>query len=294
MENNFNKTFWTNLSYVVLPLLPVAYTIFWQITSLHGTVVLLKMKKCLDRLVRTTSDKNDLNSNQKKYLLMRKKSTLNKFSVFKRGKSTTAKSSTLRVNVTKEGSLNPTAASAGPVTHHDRQNRDLTDQEILELSNIDNDENESDESEHMLVNNSRKFMGEDNISCINDLSSIDSLFDSLPFDDNTNSAKLSDNFIMKYAREAKFYFKIVRAIVLNNFGQTMFDDEDCRNANFIYFSNFLVGLGIITVNILLFKLLRYRFFFGQTIMLYFVEFLLHRQEGYFVVAESDGGEDMGI
>jgi hypothetical protein len=163
---------------------------------------------------------------------------MNKFNLFKKSKST-AKSSTLRVNAAEKAtSLNGS---------NFRENRGANEAEILELSNIDNDENESDESEHILANNSsRKFIDEENISCINDLSSIESLFDSLPFDDN-NNAKVSDSFFMKYVREAQFYFKIIRAIILNDNLQVILD-EDCRNAKFIYFSNFLVGLGIITVS----------------------------------------------
>ena len=241
LENKFNKTFWTNLSYVVLPLLPVAYTIFWQITSLHGTVVLLKMKKCLDRLVHTSSsDKNDLCSNEKKYhLLLRKKSATGKKLVLTR--KPTNRNSTLKIN-----KVNENTSTNHRLNNNLSRKSHVADNEILELSNIDNDEYESDESEHMLVNNFRRIISEDDISCINDLSSIDSLFDSLPFDENTNS-KANDNIFTRHFRELQFYIKIVRAIVFNDNKKIIFD-EDCRNAKFIYFSNFLVGLGIITVN----------------------------------------------
>jgi hypothetical protein len=154
--------------------------------------------------------------------------------------------------------------------NNNNNNNNNNNDEILELSNIENqlkDNNEDCQREtESLTRNKTAFarcggnnliLNEENISCINDISSINSLLDSMPFDENYTHFK-KNRFILnnlinnKFVREIQFYFKILRAIIFNSSKKVIFD-EDCRDASFIYFSNFLVGLGIITVSVISFK-----------------------------------------
>lgn len=201
IEPKFHKTYWTSLSYVVLPLLPVAFTVFWQITSLHGTVALLKIRKCLGQLVTST---NETNSNENR----------------KRRRS----------------------------ERHDETTRSLW---MSNRNDISNDMDASNDGSHMngvgnalLSPSMNRYSDMDNLSSrMNDIPSLQSLFESLAFDD-PNAHSHRDSFFVRYWRGIQFYVKIVRAIFFN---ESL--DEDSRNANFIFYSNFLVGLGIITVRL---------------------------------------------
>lgn len=237
--NNFHDNYWTSLSYAIMPLLPVSFTLFWKLTTLHGTVCLIKMIKCLKKLVSSTTRTsvfNDQNQKSDKKSLGNKKSSLNK---------------------------------------GDRElTRSLLDEnQVKEMENFDTS----------AMDNSHNKYNDSNISDLNELSTIRSLLDSLPFnddeivysDDLNNSEKLTNkdqfytvrnklyegknrrNFIVNYFfklwKNIKFYFKIIRLISslssksFKNYINKL-NDNDLMNAPFIYYSNFLIGLGTITVS----------------------------------------------
>jgi hypothetical protein len=57
-----------SISYLILPLLPVSFTLFWKISTLHGTFTYLKSLKCLKKIMLNTN----LNCEQKEQLKKKK------------------------------------------------------------------------------------------------------------------------------------------------------------------------------------------------------------------------------
>ncbi len=122
-----------------------------------------------------------------------------------------------------------------------------------------------------ILTQSEANLNQDDLSQINDLSSIDSLLAAMPMSKkkiNTESyfSKLRKNFL--------FYLKIIDIILFNRVSpDKILNDSDIQNASFIYFTNFLIGLGIITVySILLFNAIFLNCMKNFNI---FLEFLLH-------------------
>ena len=187
MQNKFKKIFFINLSYVILPLLPISFTYFWKLTTLYGTVCFLKTLKTLKKIL--------LNSNLS----------------------------------------NETDKFIKPRT------RKLTDPSSSFKVKCD-DENVK------ILSQSEANLNQDDLSQINDLSSIDSLLAAMPM----SKKKINnESYFSKLNKNIKFYFKIISIILFNRISpDKILNDSDIQNASFIYFTNFLIGLGIITVNIL--------------------------------------------
>ena len=97
-----------------------------------------------------------------------------------------------------------------------------------------------------ILTQSEANLNQDDLSQINDLSSIDSLLAAMPMskkkiNNESYFSKLKNNFL--------FYLKIIDIILFNRVSpDKILNDSDIQNASFIYFTNFLIGLGIITVN----------------------------------------------
>lgn len=96
------------------------------------------------------------------------------------------------------------------------------------------------------------------LSQINELSSIESLISAIPdVDERHRRLKGRSSlrlYFAKLKRRVKFYFDTVNLILFNKPSLTHHggNDLDVQNASFIYYSNFLIGLGIITVSNLIF------------------------------------------
>jgi hypothetical protein len=131
--------------------------------------------------------------------------------------------------------------------------------------------------------NSNEFddeLNRDDLSQINDLSSIDSLLASIPFSKPTNNTNSGceiekntssqnfdmneggnggggggsinlkkENFFVRLWKNFRFSFAIIKMILFDKrlLNRRQCDDLDMQNAAFIFYSNFLIGLGIITV-----------------------------------------------
>lgn len=197
-----NKTepiYLTNISYAILPLFPVSFTLFWNISTLHGTVTLLKSLKCLKKLLLNTT----LNSEKAE----RKKSKKSKYAKY----------------------LKKNSEDLGTETN-----------------------------ECLIMNHSTNNLSHDDLSQINELSSIESLIAAMPIpqeDLTTEKQNCLSQYFFKVNKKIRFYFQTINLILfnkpsLNADGHTE-NDLDVQNASFIYYSNFLIGLGIITVSDLL-------------------------------------------
>ena len=97
-------------------------------------------------------------------------------------------------------------------------------------------------------------LNHDDIIEINELSSIDSLLIQMPID---KILKKKEGYFSKARKNLRFYFKVLKAIIFNinpieiestKKSAASVDIDDVQNASFIYYSNFLIGLGIITVS----------------------------------------------
>jgi len=114
-----------------------------------------------------------------------------------------------------------------------------------------------DASDEPFVETPRLNLSQDDLSQINELSSIESLIAAIPVEvcqptDNMNNHRCNPigTHFSKIYRKIKFYLKTVDLILFNkpslrNDGQVN-NDLDVQNASFIFYSNFLFGLGIIT------------------------------------------------
>lgn len=197
-ESKFKKLFLINLSYVVLPLLPISFTYFWKFTTLHGTVCFLKTLKALKKIL--------LNSN------------------LPSNEDATEKSKSSKNRRLASDALlhpNPTQSS-------------------FKVNNLER--SQYDETAKML-SQSEANLNQDDLSQINDLSSIDSLLAAMPKKKINN-----ESYWAKLSYNLKFYFKIISIVLFNRVSpDKILNDSDIQNASFIYFTNFLVGLGIITV-----------------------------------------------
>ena len=174
----------------MLPLLPISFTLFWQISTLHGTVSLLKSLKCLKKILLNNNLKSDNESKEPKRFKYAKYSKIE-----------------------------------------------------LENEIID---------ERVNFTNSNLKLSHDDLSQINELSSIDSLINyTLAPTENTKLSKRVSNYFAKLKKKAKFYLRTVDLILFSKpilaIDDQVDNDLDIQNASFIYYSNFLIGLGIITV-----------------------------------------------
>jgi len=196
MENKFKKLFLINLSYVVLPLLPISFTYFWKITTLYGTVCLLKTLKTLKKILLNTNSNSD-------QLLLANNTETDKLLLDKQ--------------------VFPTSSSS------------------IKLNDLKNNNNQDHETQ------SEANLNQDDLSQINDLSSIDSLLAAMPMSKKKINA---ESYLSKFKKNLIFYFKIIAIILFNNVplasNDKILNDTDLQNASFIYFTNFLIGLGIIT------------------------------------------------
>lgn len=189
MLNAFNRTFWANLSYVIVPLLPVSFTIFWKSTMLYGTICFLKMERYLKKLVST----NDSESKSRKHSL---------------------KSS----------------------------NRNSTFKSYEKLNRVDSLISGSESLINARFNNEND---DESSSKLGELNSIESLLAAMPFDET--ESKNSYNCFQKVFNSLKFHIKVIKLILIGNSDYSAIDDDTLRNSEFIYHSNFLIGLGITTV-----------------------------------------------
>jgi hypothetical protein len=105
-------------------------------------------------------------------------------------------------------------------------------------SEISLNEEEIELMQHELKNN-RNF---EDVSVLNHSSSLEQLF-------STNSFKEKNKksfFFMHRLNRFKFYFKIIKILFYSN-DEAIVNQTDLRDASFIFFTDFLVGLGIVTV-----------------------------------------------
>jgi hypothetical protein len=87
---------------------------------------------------------------------------------------------------------------------------------------------------------------------MNELSSIESLIAAMPILEEQPKANPVRSYFSRVNKKIRFYFNTVHLILFNKpslmrYGQVT-EDLDVQNASFIYYSNFLIGLGIVTVN----------------------------------------------
>lgn len=110
--------------------------------------------------------------------------------------------------------------------------------------------------------------GNNNDENNDDLASIESLIASIQiYDDQMQDLEEMDKneikkfkFFHRILKPIRFYFKIAKIVLFGtcslDFNQLKDYEENLKNAQFIYFSNFLIGLGIITVKRIFFLLNR--------------------------------------
>lgn len=199
MQSKFDNMFLNNLSYVVLPLLPISFTYFWKLITLQGTVYFLKTLKALKKIL--------LNSN-------------------------------LQNEETEK------------VSKHRNRRLDTHQQQTPSSFKMTNLERSQYDENAKMLSHSEANLNQDDLSQINDLSSIDSLLAAMPKKNINN-----ESYFDKLSYNLKFYFKIISIVIFNRVSpDKILNDTDIQNASFIYYTNFLIGLGIITVKINLRKI----------------------------------------
>lgn len=99
-----------------------------------------------------------------------------------------------------------------------------------------------------------EFQQQDNDACELDVSAgaAEAAVDAAVAPGNSRSSPSRPFFSLKrIVKPMKFYLKVSKMILLNDFSYDVdpncSGDDNLRNAAFIYYSNFLIGLGIITV-----------------------------------------------
>ena len=254
MENNFNKIFWTNIVNVLLPLLPISFTLFWKLTILHGTVCFLKTYKCLKKVILNSNPSalSELTYAQTKSNKMatsesaHQHHTTNETCCHTEERLELLEPKTRSCDGRESNKLSATTGDAKPSSSLMTNSASNCNQLNVDVESMYNGNDRS--LNNVLIETN---LNQDDISEINDLSSIDSLLAQMPA-----SAILSkkENYFSKLKRNVRFYFKIVRSILFNRCESSSSkhkptDFEDLQNAPFIYYSNFLVGLGIITVSL---------------------------------------------
>jgi hypothetical protein len=248
MDNKLNQTYWSNF-YVVVPLLPISFTIFWKLTTLHGTIYFLKTLTCLKKIVSNPIDDN---------------SSINKFrndDIFlTKYRKKLKRNSTIKTNNSKRCLLHDELKLSSNTTNNnetylnnDNNNNNPTDIKI-EVNSDPSSLNSAEiditllNRDHLTNVNSTNNLDDNNptdISQINELSSIESLLAQVPLENKTKFA-IKHNFIRKFWRNIKFHIRIFRSIIFSSYNNDNQIDADIQNAPFIYYSNFLIGLGIIT------------------------------------------------
>jgi hypothetical protein len=246
MDNKLNQTYWSNF-YVVIPLLPISFTIFWKLTTLHGTIYFLKTLTCLKKIVSNPIDDNDSINKFKKDDIF-----LTKY------RKKIKRNSTTKTNSSKRCLLHDELKLISNTTNTDetRLNNDEiynTNDKKVELSSERSSLNSADiditllNRDHLKNENIPDNLIDNNpadISQINELSSIESLLAQVPIENKSKFA-IKHNFLRKFLRNIQFHFSILRSIIFFSYNDNQ-KDPDIQNAPFIYYSNFLIGLGIIT------------------------------------------------
>ena len=232
VEINFKNSFTASLSYVILPLLPVSFTFFWKFITLSGTISFLKMVKCLRKIISLNEQEGKHDSAEYKSRL-----SLKRDSILKIERS-------LDINKSKRYKK-----EANDILEHD-EDEEVKEEEPKSSLNLNlgtaiytkNGEN-LDKTETSLIRSNKENLNADVMSELIELTSIESLLATVPFD-NIKSSK--ENCFIKFFKRLEFYFKMTKSILFLNDYDFM-NDPDLRNASFVYYSNFMVGLGIITV-----------------------------------------------
>lgn len=246
MDNKLNQTYWSNF-YVVIPLLPISFTIFWKSTTLHGTIYFLKTLSCLKKIVSNPNDDNG---------------SINKFKqddlFLTKYRKKLKRNSTVKTNNSKRCLLHDESKlilnkKNNDETYSNNDNTNNTNDLKIELNSDPSSLNSAEiditllNRDHLTNVNSTNNLDENNppdISQINELSSIESLLAQVPFENKTKFA-IKHNLLRKFWRNIKFHLKIFRSIIFSSSNDNQ-KDPDIQNAPFIYYSNFLIGLGIIT------------------------------------------------
>jgi hypothetical protein len=246
MEEDLIVYLWTNIVYTTLPLLPLSFTFFWKVTTLHGTVSFLKSAQCLKKCMQQNRiNNNDVNKSDFR-LDYNHNHNLNEPE--KTSHSSNKQNEIIQMEPLKK-------------VYHQQHQTDF-DGESTKLT-ITQQIDDEVSIEH------RSHLNQDDYSQINNLSSIDSLLADIAFKDNKNNKLLNkyplfvmnsdkcccnDYFgLFKVWRKIKFYLRIVGIILFNRNIITKDLDVDILNAPFIYYTNFFIGLGIITVFNSIFK-----------------------------------------
>ena len=190
-KNQFKQIISTNLSYVILPLLPISFTCFWKMITFHGTVCFLKTSKFLRKLL-LNNNKNEESCSE----------ILDRIKTVQCSKN--RKDSKTRIEEYLMKSARNKNSKTSDIV--------LDEEELLQ---------------------------------INEISSIHSLLAVMPLNEKDHK---NDSYLVKIFKNLKFYLKILK-IILNdeNLMDQTLHDLDLRNAGFVYYSNFFIGLGIITV-----------------------------------------------
>ena len=291
---------YASVCYVLLPLLPVAFTLFWQVAILHGTIHFIRTMQSLGKLM------SSLGANKRR-----------------------------TSNMSKGAAA---AMRRGSQWLH-RSDEHLGDIELADLSQHQQhqQQQQADESSAMLIggdtrrqSRSRYDEVDEAGAALNELSSIESLLVGMPLLDGGADALFAagaaaneataaagrfatasgvgfgsgqrrapryafHSTLAKWRSSLAFQWHVLKSVLWQSHahGSTAADDTT-HNAAFVYYSNFLIGLGIITVHILFenrdfFSCL---FLFLIHLLLFRLEFLMHRQEGHLVVGESDRREGL--
>lgn len=115
----------------------------------------------------------------------------------------------------------------------------------------DTSDNPNNTTAECIIEDNHSNLSQDDLSQMNELSSIESLIAAMPAMEEQPRSNPIRSYFSRINKKIRFYFNTVHLILFNKpslmqYGQVT-EDLDVQNASFIYYSNFLIGLGIITV-----------------------------------------------
>lgn len=264
MKNQFNRTFWTDLCYVLVPLLPVGFTFFWKMSTLHGTVCFLKMEKRIKKFISTSNSRNDSKLNEALFHHYHHQNE----------KKLHFPSSDHPQNIPL---LNTAAAAAAAAASSNRRRLSSTlkknDEDVMmsgitinsnvKLRNASLSSNEEAELASIIASMEEFKHQDEDDECMIGGGGVGGgggggggNFVDLEAAVWMQSRPRRFFSIRRIVKPLMFYFKISKMIIFNSCidesrNDDLSSDDNLKNASFIYYSNFLIGLGIITVSFFL-------------------------------------------
>lgn len=259
----FTRTFLIDLAYVIVPLLPVGFTLFWRLSTLHGTVCFLKMEKRIKKFLNSSSSSaNCRNDSKLDEALFHRHHHHQKEECDKQPQTNSPLHSDHNVPLLNDDG----GGEKTPHHHHHRRRtsstlkRDVDPETGLGASSGGGEKRNSSLSSNdaelaSIIASIEEFQQQDNDACELDISgagAAEAAVDAAVAPGNSRSSPSRPFFSLKrIVKPMKFYLKVSKMILLNDFSYDVdpncSGDDNLRNAAFIYYSNFLIGLGIITV-----------------------------------------------